>query len=168
MRPSFDETLLASPVVDGSGDPPGSDGVPGPCAPPELPGPPVPPWINISSSAEHPNLLNLNNVNSITRATWAYLVISNTIIALEPLCSWTMMIRQLDLVEADRQQDFAELQNLCIHTKVPEREIQTLKNKFAQLKLALNSATVCALQDNLDFIRRDFNCLCATRPAPEC
>lgn len=68
-------------------------------------------------------------------------------------------------LEANRQQDFAELHILRTCTESQVREIQALHTKVAQLKLASNPATVSALQDDLDTLQRDLDHIQTTRPA---
>lgn len=52
-------------------------------------------------------------------------------------------------MEADGQQDSAELQDLRICTEEQAQEIKSLQNKVAKLELALTTATINALQEDL-------------------
>lgn len=60
------------------------------------------------------------------------------------------MLRFLDVVKDDGQQDSAKLHDLHNHTENQARKIQALYTKVAQLELASTPSTGSALQDNLD------------------
>lgn len=104
--------------------------------------------MSTSSSDPHPDFSCLNEINLIARATCVYLGISTKGVPLNPLRVWIKMIRCLDVMEANVQQDSAELHNLRTRTESQAREIQALQNKAPHLELASTPATVTALQDN--------------------
>ena len=104
-----------------------------------------------------PDAALLADLDTILRAVCNYLGISTGGVPIDPLRSWTEIFRRLDVVEADGQQDSAELQDLRQRTEDQSRLIQSLQTKVAQLELASTPATVHALQDDLDALRRDLD-----------
>ena len=163
MRRSLDEPRASPPGPggpQGPAGPSGPEGPPGPPGqrgPPGLPGPPGPPGTSTHSMSDLPDSALLANLDTTLCAVCNYLGISTGGVPINPLRSWTEIFRRLDVVEADGQQDSAELQDLRQRTEEQSRVIQALQTKVSQLELASTPATVHALQDDLDALRRDLD-----------
>lgn len=113
----------------------------------------------------HPDSALLGDLNPTICAVCTYLEISTTGVPINPLRLWEEVLRQLNVVEADGQQDFAELQELRHQTKEQARVIHTLQTKVTQIELASTPATVHALQDDLNALRRELDLFQTSCPA---
>lgn len=118
MRHSIENSCSAPPCADGPsgpfgpGGPPGSDGAPGITGPRDSPGIPEPPGPPGTSTFSPEGLTNpscLNALNLTTLSTCVYLGIFITGVFLNPLRPWPEVLRRLDFVEADRQQNSTKL-----------------------------------------------------------
>lgn len=107
MRSSL-ENSRATPGANGPDGPPG---LPGPT------GPTGPLRVSTSSQGELPDLLPIEDLNSIARATFVYLGISTTGAPSNPLRLWPKMLRRQDVGEAHGQQYSAELQDVLTQTE---------------------------------------------------
>ena len=152
--------------------PPGACGPPGPAGPSgpwpwPSPGPPGPPSDAPGSTNPYSDCILA--LKRCVASICAYLGISASGVPDDASISLRELYRHISTLEADGQQDAAEIETLLETSARQAATIAALQTKVDQLELsstAASSINLSALQDDLDALRRDLDRLRSGPPRP--